>query len=261
MSRFIIILPFIFSFTLNAQNKFSIRDVNAKGYFQIENVSSISMDEWLRLPKDNNFEFQYFDKNSVDRNNFYYNYSDANASIALNISIFPNKTFEATPKLFAHWQLSLMFVRERLSSNSFSQTKNDGTEIRENSLYMDYVNNMARIEVMRLWRTDDTKKAFVAFGLGGQFGIAYDSGLEIYESSSSANGFNFNDFNSSFTTIESKNAMSNLFFLPIDVNVKVVENLFIQLELRTGIKHLLVFDGPSFMYPVYGIGIGTRYVL
>lgn len=261
MIRLIIILPFLLSFGLNAQSKFSIRDVNAKGYFQIENVNSISLDEWMRLPKDNNYEFQYFNKNNVNSNNYYYNYSDVNASIALNISVFPNKTYEGPPKLYAHWQLSLMFVRERLSSSSFSQTENNGGDIRDNSLFIEYVNNMARIEVMRLWRTDDTKKAFVAFGLAGQFGIAYDSGVEFYESSVSTGGFNFNNFNSSYTTIEAKKAMSNLFFLPIDVNLKVVENLFVQLELRTGIKHLLVFDGPSFMYPVYGIGIGTRYVL
>ncbi len=261
MRRLIVILPLLLSIEIIAQSKFSIRDVNAKGYFQIENVNSISMNEWLRLPKDNNYNFKYYNIDNLDRNNYYHNYSNANASIALNISIFPNKSFDVQPKLYAHWQLALMFVRERMSSGSFSQTDNSGAEIRNNSLFMEYVNNMARIEVMRLWRTDDSKKAFVAFGLGGQFGIAYDSGLEIYESSSSVNGLNFNDFNSSSNTIEAKNAMSNLFFLPVDVNVRVVENLFVQLELRTGIKQLLVFDGPSFMYPVYGIGIGTRYVL
>ncbi len=260
MKRLVFILPFFFAMSSFAQSKFTVRDINAKGYFQIENISNSNYDDWINILKNENFNSRYYNPENEVNNNNYYNSTTGNASLAMNLSLFRRSTFEEMPKLMPHWQFAAMFVRERIG-NSFSQTEINGAVDINNNLSMDYVNNMFRLEVMRLWRTDDTKKAFVAFGIGAQFGLSYDASMEIYESTSSSIGFNFDSFNSSFKTEEAKKAMTNTLFLPVDVNIKIVENLFIQLELRTGLKNLYVFDGPSMVYPIYGIGIGTRYVL
>lgn len=259
MEKLIFVLPFFLTIGSFAQSKFTVRDINAKGHFQIENVINSNFDDWQNVLKNDNYNFQYYDPYRNENSNNYYFGTSGNASLALNLSLFRRTILEESPRLMPHWQLALMFVRENIG-NSFSQVERINHENFNNSLNMTYVNNLFRVELMRLWRTDDNKKAFVAFGIGTQFGLSYHANMELYESVSSSNGFNFNDFNSSFRTLEAKEAMTNTFFLPVDVNIKIVENLFLQLELRTGLKHLYVFDGPSMLYPIYGIGIGTRYL-
>lgn len=256
-----LLLAFSFLVATTAKSQWSVRDVQAGGYFQIENNNQHELNDWLELPKGPAVVPEFLDPQSQNQGRTnYYSGSSGNASISISLSIINQQQMEKDQKLKPYWRFGMMLVRENDNEFFSDSEANLVSPAEYNSLDFQYTRNMLRTEFQRLWRTDDTRKAFLDFGVGTQFGIAYSSGLDVSELRT-YDRFDFYSGESINRSYDAKNAFSTFVYLPVNINVKIVDNLFLELGLRTGLKYLQVFDGLSDIYPVYGIGIGARYVL
>lgn len=256
MFRLFSIIPFtICSFTVFAQSGLKVHDIQARGHFQIENYNSRSLDELLKVQKKEVYS-PTFVEDSKTLNQLYGAGTESNSAIAFSINLSKGE-YPEDFNLFSTWQIGFMLVREN-DYDSFTEVNEVDTAINQNVNFR-YTRNMLRFEIQKLWRTDDRKKAFVSFGVGTQFGYAYNAQLQIFEYN--RYGY-YNSYNSGYrNTVEAKNALTIYTYLPVDINVKIIENLFVNLELRTGLKFINSFGAFSDVYATYGIGIGTRYLL